>query len=134
MPPGQPLALFPYASAGGGGDPWTGANSADAPGIYNQGEMGTSQNDLHFPLWVPNGAVTGTVYMANFAKAANTQGFSFDCNGHRVIDVSDTFTYTGGSGVRSAAPLTCSPQVTNGKLHMVLRYQGINLQSDPCCT
>ena len=134
MAPGRPLALFPDYVSGGGGGTWTGANSADAPGIYTQGELGTSVNDLHFPIWVPNGTVTGTVYMANFAAGANMQGFSFDCNGARVIDISDTYTYTGSKGAHSAAPLTCSPQVTNGKLHMVLRWQGVNLQSDPCCT
>ena len=106
----------------------------DAPGIYTQGEMGTSNNDLHFPIWVPNGTVTGTLYMTNFAASANMQGFSFDCNGARVIGVSDSYTYTGSKGAYSAAPLTCSPSVTNGKLHMVLRYQGINLQPDACCT
>src|SRR5262249_40435286 len=67
-------------------------------------------------------------------QSANTQGFSFDCNGNRVIGVSDTFTYTGSKGAYSAAPLTCSPNVTNGVLHMVLRWQGVDLQSDPCCT
>jgi hypothetical protein len=134
MPPSQPLALFPDAVSGGGGGQWTGANTADAPGIYRQGELGTSQNDMHFSIWVPHGSVTGTVYMANFSTAANMQGFSFDCNGTRVVGVSDTYTYTGSKGAYSAAPLTCSPQVTNGKLHMVLRWQGVNLQIDPCCT
>jgi hypothetical protein len=134
MPPGQPLGLFPDYNAGGGGGPWTGANTADAPGIYNQGEMGTSINDLHFPIWVPNGTITGTLYMTNFASAANQQGFSFDCNGDRVIGVSDTYTYSGSKGAYAAVPLTCSPHVTNGKLHMALRWQGVNLQADACCT
>ena len=126
----QPLALFPDYSSEDGAGPWTGANSADAPGIYTQGELGTSQNDLHFPIWVPNGTVTGTVYMANFSPSANRQGFSFDCNGNRVMGVSDTYTYTGSKGAHSAASLTCSQNVTDGMLHMVLRWQGVNLQAD----
>jgi len=133
MPPGQPFALFPDDGVGGGGGSWSGANSAQAPGIYTQGALGAG-NDMHFPIWVPNGTVTGTVYMANFSATANRQGFSFDCNGNRLIDVSDTFTYTGSKGPYAAAPLTCSPAVTDGKLHMVLRWQGVNLQADPCCT
>jgi hypothetical protein len=135
MPTDLPLALFPDFSSGGGGGVWTGANSADAPGIYTQGEMGVTQNDLHFPVWVPNGNVTGTIYMANvLSTAANRQSFSFDCNGNRVIGVTDLFTYTGSKGTHSAAPLTCASRVTNGMLHMVLRWQGVNLSSDSCCT
>jgi hypothetical protein len=134
MPTDLPIALFPDFSSGGGGGPWTGANTADAPGIYTQGEMGVTQNDLHYSVWVPNGTVTGTVYMTNFSPAANRQSFSFDCNGNRVVDISDVFTYTGSTGPHSAVPLTCTTRVTKGVLHMALRWQGINLGNDPCCT
>jgi hypothetical protein len=133
MPPDQPLGLVPDYGAWQFTGSWTGANSAESPGIYAQGEMAAPINDMHFSIWVPNGSVTGTVYLVNIAPSANRQGFSFDCNGKRVIDVSDTFTYTGSKGPRSAAPLTCTTQVTDSRLHMVLRWQGVNLQADPCC-
>lgn len=135
MPSDLPLALFPDYSSGGGGGTWSGANSADAPGIYTQSLMGVTQNDLHFSVWVPNGPVTGTVYLANLlSTTANRQGFSFDCNGHRVNGITDVFAFTGSKGAHSAAPLACTENVTKGSLHMALRWQGVNLQSDPCCT
>jgi hypothetical protein len=134
-PPDLPLALFPDYSTGGGGGTWTGANSDVAPGIYTQGEMGVTMNDLHFSVWVPNGNVAGTVFLANIQSVGpNRQSFSFDCNGNRILGVTDVFTYTGSKGAHSAAPLSCISQVTNGMLHMTLRWQGVNMGADPCCT
>ena len=74
MPTNQPLGLFPDYSSGGGGGPWTGANSAAAPGIYTQGQMGASQNDLHFPIWVPNGTVTGRYIWPIFHRPPTGRG------------------------------------------------------------
>ena len=69
----------------------------------------------------------------------NQSAFSFDCNGvrqtlsvHDFNGVTDMFTYAGGQQYASA-PMSCSQTVTNGLLHIVVRWQGIDYGSQQYC-
>ena len=139
MPVNQPLALFPDSIAGGGGGTWTGGNADVAPGIYTQGLLGGG-NDMHFRIRVPNGNVTGTLYGANIVSTGpNQSAFSFDCNGvrqslrvHDANGVTDMFTYAGKQF--ASAPMSCTQTVSNGLLHMVMRWQGVNFGRSEYCS
>jgi hypothetical protein len=143
QPAGQPLALFPNYSVSNLDLTWSGANSAIAPGLYTQGILGSTVKDLHFPVWVANGDIAGSLFLANSAPAANQQAFSFDCNasssGDPVVayppsfSIGDTFIYGGSTSDRSVGALDCTTVVSNGKLQMVARWQGINPGTDYIC-
>jgi hypothetical protein len=62
----------------------------------------------------------------------NQAAFSFDCNGTRVKGWTDTFSYVGG--VNTAGSVTCAETVTDGLIEPVIRWQGVSLQSNPCCS
>ena len=124
--------LFPNNTVNGGGGSWTGANAAVAQGIYSQGLL-ANWNDMHFKIWVPNGSTTATVYSANPVAAATRQtAFSFDCNGASALGYTDLFAFTGA--LFAAAPMNCSANVTDGLLHAVVRYRGVNPQDNACCS
>jgi hypothetical protein len=129
MPLGKPIALFPDYAETSPAAPTSGANVAVAPSIYaNALENGTA--DMHLRIWVPNGNVAGTVYISSPATtAADQAAFSFDCNGARVVPITDLFTFLGAS--TNAGELSCTQRVTNGQLHMVVRGQGVGLAPDP---
>jgi hypothetical protein len=130
MPQGLPINLFPDGSSVNtsvyeptwSDYPGTNAYAASSPQIY--GVWFGGFNDNHFRIHVPNGQVTGTVLSANGgANAPNMVGFSFDCNGQPVIGQTDLYSFTGSLYV--ARPMTCTENVTDGVLHMVVRRQGV---------
>ena len=138
MPQGLPINLFPE----GGSvvtsvyEPtWsdyagTNAYAVSSPQIYWTWFGGF--NDNHFRIHVPNGQVTGTVLSANGgANALNMVGFSFDCNGQPVIGQTDLYSFTGSLYV--GRPMTCTENVTDGVLHMVVRRQGVDYGNYSLC-